>query len=67
MELFPLFLIPILRGFDTYALDGWPNLLFGGLVAGFVTGAIWRPRRPTISFEEGVIQDSEDSLASVSQ
>ena len=63
----PSFLIPILRGFDTYALDGWPNLLFGGLVAGFVTGAIWRPRRPTISFEEGVIQESEDSLASVSQ
>ena len=63
----PSFLIPVLRGFDTYALDGWPNLLFGGLVAGFVTGAIWRPRRPTISFEEGVIQDSEDSLASVSQ
>ena len=63
----PSFLIPVLRGFDTYALDGWPNLLFGGLVAGFVTGAIWRPRRPTISFEEGVIQDSGESLTSVSQ
>ena len=67
LGIIPSFLIPILRGFDTYALDGWPNLLFGGLVAGFVTGAIWRPRRPTISFEEGVIQESEDSLASVSQ
>ena len=61
------FLIPVIRGFGTYAIDGWANLLFGGLVAGFVTGAIWRPKRPSISYEEG-IQESEDSLAaSVSQ
>ena len=67
LGIIPSFLIPILRGFDTYAIDGWPNLLFGGLVAGFVTGAIWRPRRPTISYEEGVVQESEDSFANVSQ
>lgn len=67
LGIIPSFLIPVIRGFGTYAIDGWANLLFGGLVAGFVTGAIWRPRRPSISYEEGV-QDSEDSLAaSVSQ
>lgn len=67
LGIIPSFLIPILRGFDTYAVDGWPNLLFGGLVAGFVTGAIWRPRRPTISYDEGVVQDSEESFTNVSQ
>lgn len=67
LGIIPSFLIPVIRGFGTYAIDGWANLLFGGLVAGFVTGAIWRPRRPSISFEEGA-QESEDSLAaSVSQ
>ena len=67
LGIIPSFLIPVIRGFGTYAIDGWANLLFGGLVAGFVTGAIWRPRRPSISYEEG-IQESEDSLAaSVSQ
>lgn len=67
LGIIPSFLIPIIRGFGTYAIDGWANLLFGGLVAGFVTGAIWRPRRPSISYGEGV-QESEDSLAaSVSQ
>ncbi len=67
LGIIPSFLIPVIRGFGKYAIDGWANLLFGGLVAGFVTGAIWRPRRPSISFEEG-IQESEDSLAaSVSQ
>ena len=67
LGIIPSFLIPVMRGFGTYAIDGWANLLFGGLVAGFVTGAIWRPRRPSISYEEGV-QESEDSLAaSVSQ
>ena len=67
LGIIPSFLIPVIRGFGTYAIDGWANLLFGGLVAGFVTGAIWRPRRPSISYEEGV-QESEDSLAaSVSQ
>lgn len=67
LGIIPSFLIPVIRGFGTYAIDGWANLLFGGLVAGFVTGAIWRPKRPSISYEEG-IQESEDSLAaSVSQ
>ena len=67
LGIIPSFLIPVIRGFGTYAIDGWANLLFGGLVAGFVTGAIWRPKRPSISYEEGV-QESEDSLAaSVSQ
>lgn len=50
----PSFLIPVLRGFGSYATEGWANLLFGGIVAGFVTGAIWRPRRPIVK-----IQDSE--------
>ena len=62
----PSFLIPVIRGFGTYAIDGWANLLFGGLVAGFVTGAIWRPRRPSISYEEGV-QEDDCLAASVSQ
>ena len=62
----PSFLIPIFRGFGSYAIDGWANLLFGGLVAGFVTGAIWRPRRPSIPYEEGV-QELDESLANVSQ
>ena len=62
----PSFLIPVFRGFGSYAIDGWANLLFGGLVAGFVTGAIWRPRRPSIPYEEGV-QELDESLANVSQ
>lgn len=53
----PSFVIPIARGMGSYAVEGWANLLFGGLCAGFVTGAIWRPRRPTFSYEDG-----EDSL-----
>ena len=67
LGIIPSFLIPVIRGFGSYAVDGWANLLFGGLVAGFVTGAIWRPRRPSIPYEEGV-QELDDSLAaSVSQ
>ena len=67
LGIIPSFLIPVFRGFGSYAVDGWANLLFGGLVAGFVTGAIWRPRRPSIPYEEGV-QELDDSLAaSVSQ
>ncbi len=62
----PSFLIPVIRGFSSYAIDGWVNLLFGGLVAGFVTGAIWRPRRPSIPYEEG-IQESDELLANFSQ
>lgn len=62
----PSFLIPVFRGFGSYAIDGWANLLFGGLVAGFVTGAIWRPRRPSIPYEDGV-QELDESLANVSQ
>jgi|TARA_B110000046_G_scaffold24102_1_gene23234 hypothetical protein len=48
----PSFAIPIARGMGGYATSGWANLLFGGLCAGFVTGAFWRPRRPTVSFDE---------------
>ncbi|MED5497723.1 MAG: hypothetical protein VX872_09205, partial [Candidatus Thermoplasmatota archaeon] len=66
LGIIPSFLIPVLRGFGSYALDGWANLLFGGLVAGFVTGAIWRPRRPSIPYEDGV-QESDGLLANVSQ
>jgi hypothetical protein len=61
----PSFLIPVVRGFGSYALEGWANLLFGGLVAGFVTGAVWRPRRPTVRWEDGEVQD--DVERSVSQ
>lgn len=48
----PSFAIPIARGMGSYATTGWANLLFGGLCAGFVTGAFWRPRRPTILYQE---------------
>ena len=48
----PSFLIPVLRGLGDYATEGWFNLLFGGLVAGFFTGALWRPRRPVLSYDE---------------
>lgn len=47
LGIIPSFVIPVYRGFSSYALDGWPNLLLGGLCAGFVTGAIWRPKRKT--------------------
>jgi hypothetical protein len=62
----PSFLIPVLRGFGGYALEGWANLLFGGLVAGFVTGAIWRPRRPTVTWEDGAVHE-DDEARKVSQ
>jgi hypothetical protein len=28
------------------------NLLFGGLCAGFFTGAVWRPKRPVLLYDE---------------
>ena len=40
--------------FGSYATEGWANLLFGGIVAGFVTGAVWRPRRPTVKIEDAI-------------
>lgn len=52
LGILPSFLIPIARGMGGYAVNGWANLLFGGLCAGFVTGAIWRPRRPTLRYED---------------
>ena len=58
----PSFLIPILRGLGDYATEGWVNLLFGGLCAGFFTGAIWRPRRPVLRYD-----DVESSSMSVAQ
>ncbi|MAF93375.1 hypothetical protein CMO85_01770 [Candidatus Woesearchaeota archaeon] len=58
----PSFLIPILRGLGDYATEGWVNLLFGGLCAGFFTGAIWRPRRPVLRYD-----DVESSSISVAQ
>jgi hypothetical protein len=48
----PSFTIPILRGMTDYAVNGWPNLLFGGLCIGFVSGAFWRPRRPSITIQD---------------
>ena len=58
LGIIPSFTIPILRGFSSYAIDGWANLLFGGLCAGFVTGAFWRPKRATwgLDSEGKVIQ-----------
>ena len=53
LGIIPSFAIPIFRGMGSYATDGWVNLLFGGLCVGFVSGAFWRPRRPTIMFEQG--------------
>jgi len=47
----PSFAIPLVRGMSDYATTGWLNLLFGGLCAGFVTGAIWRPKRKIITIE----------------
>jgi hypothetical protein len=52
LGILPSFVIPIARGMGSYATDGWANLLFGGLCAGFATGAVWRPRRPTIFFDD---------------
>jgi hypothetical protein len=61
LGIIPSFTIPILRGFGSYAIDGWANLLFGGLCAGFVTGAFWRPRRPTWALDpEGEIIHLKD-------
>lgn len=48
----PSFLIPVLRGMGDYATEGWVNLLFGGLCAGFLTGAVWRPRRPVLRYDD---------------
>jgi hypothetical protein len=62
LGIIPSFLIPILRGMGTYATEGWVNLLFGGLCAGFFTGALWRPRRPVLRYDEVV-----SSSMSVSQ
>ena len=55
LGIIPSFAIPIFRGMGSYATDGWVNLLFGGLCVGFVSGAFWRPRRPTIMYEQGEI------------
>ena len=49
----PSFAIPWFRGLGDYVIEGWVNLLFGGLCVGFVTGALWRPRRPIITYENG--------------
>ena len=62
LGIIPSFLIPILRGMGSYATEGWVNLLFGGLCAGFFTGALWRPRRPVLHYDEVV-----SSSMSVSQ
>ena len=55
LGIIPSFAIPIFRGMGSYATDGWVNLLFGGLCVGFVSGAFWRPRRPTIMYAQGEI------------
>lgn len=60
LGIIPSFLIPVMRGMSSYATEGWVNLLFGGLCAGFFTGAIWRPRRSVLTYE-GAAQLSEDS------
>jgi hypothetical protein len=61
LGIIPSFAIPIFRGMGSYAVSGWANLLFGGLCAGFVSGAFWRPKRPTIMYDDGeVIQLSPE-------
>ena len=60
LGIIPSFLIPVMRGMSAYATEGWVNLLFGGLCAGFFTGAIWRPRRSVLTYE-GAAQFFEDS------
>ena len=52
LGIIPSFAIPILRGMSDYAVNGWPNLLFGGLCIGFASGAFWRPRRPSITIQD---------------
>jgi hypothetical protein len=54
----PSFTIPVLRGMGDYALEGWLNLLVGGLCAGFFTGAFWRPSRPVLDFDDVVPHSS---------
>ena len=56
----PSFLIPVLRGMSDYASEGWVNLLFGGLCAGFFTGALWRPSRPILRYDD--VASSSDRL-----
>ncbi|HIA90310.1 MAG TPA: hypothetical protein EYN46_05445 [Candidatus Poseidoniales archaeon] len=46
----PSFAIPVLRGFNSYAVSGWANLLFGGLVISFASSVFWRPRTETWVF-----------------
>jgi hypothetical protein len=60
LGIIPSFLIPVMRGMSAYATEGWANLLFGGLCAGFFTGAIWRPRRSVLTYERAA-QFVEDS------
>ena len=55
LGIIPSFAIPIARGMGSYAVTGWANLLFGGLCAGFVSGAFWRPKRPTVMYEDGEV------------
>ena len=52
LGIIPSFLIPVLRGMGDYATEGWVNLLFGGLCAGFLTGAVWRPQRPMLRYDD---------------
>lgn len=61
LGIIPSFTIPVIRGFGDYAIDGWANLLFGGLCAGFLTGAFWRPKRTTwVSKDNQVIPFERD-------
>lgn len=48
----PSFAIPMARGFSSYLVDGWPNLVFGGLILSLVTAFLWRPRTATWVFDE---------------
>ena len=36
-----------------YMIDGWFNLVFGGLFIGIVSGFVWRPKRPSYRVSEG--------------
>ena len=48
----PSFSIPIIRGFSSYAVEGWVNLLFGGLLISLASSVIWRPRTETWVFTD---------------
>lgn len=59
----PSFLIPVMNGAVGYLAEGWPNLVFGGVLIGVATGTLWRPRtRRWILGEDGAEHASDRSI-----